>query len=125
MPGPTGPQGVAGPAGATGATGAPGDAARTIVTYSAAATTAQLTDAGKYARFTGTNPTLTIPPNATVAFPLGSQIDGVGTASAMTLIAGAGVTLVKARTLVTLGTGSGWTVIKTATDAWDVHGDFV
>ena len=97
-----------------------------VTAYSATATTGVLTDAGKYLRFTGTNPTYTVPPNSSsVAFPVGTQIGGIGTATAMTLIQGAGVTITKARTLVTLGAGSGWTLIKTATDAWDLHGDCV
>ena len=48
-----------------------------------------------------------------VAFPVGTQIDGIGSATAMTLIQGSGVTITKARTLVTVGAGSGWTLIKT------------
>jgi len=34
-------------------------------------------------------------------------------------------TIVRARTLVTIGAGSGWTLVKVATDTWDLHGDFV
>ena len=98
---------------------------RTVTPYSGTATTGALTDAGCYLRFTGTNPTYTVPPNSAVAFPVGTQIDGTSSATAMTIIQGAGVTITKARTLVTLGAGSGWTLIKTATDAWDLHGDFV
>lgn len=88
-------------------------------------TNAVLAEAWNYLQFTGTNPTYTVPPNATVAFPLGTEIDGIGTVSAMTLIAGAGVTIVRARSLVTIGAGSGWTLIKTATDSWQAHGDFI
>jgi hypothetical protein len=99
--------------------------ARTINTYSGTAVTAVLGDGGAYVRLTGTNPTYTIPPNSTVAFPVGAQIDGIGSATACTIVAGAGVTIVKARTLVTVGAGSGWTLIKTATNAWDLHGDLV
>jgi hypothetical protein len=98
---------------------------RTIKTYSGTAVTAVIGDAQAYVRLTGTNPTYTVPPNSSVAFPVGTQIDGIGAASACTIVAGAGVTIVKARTLVTLGAGSGWTLIKAATDAWDAHGDFV
>jgi hypothetical protein len=87
--------------------------------------TAVTADAGAYVRLTGASATYTIPPNSSVAFAVGTQIDGIGVAGAMTLIAGAGVTLVKARTLVTVGAGSGWTAIKVATDTWDLHGDFV
>ena len=82
-------------------------------------------DAGAYVRCTGTNPTYTIPLNATVAFPVGTQIDGVGTATAMTIVATGGVTINKARTLVTVAADSGWTLIKVGTDEFDLHGDFV
>ena len=99
--------------------------ARTINTYSGTSLTAVAADAGAYVRCTGTNPTYTLPPNASVAFAVGTQIDGVGTATAMTLVAGGGVTVNKARTLVTVAADSGWTAIKVATNEWDVHGDFV
>lgn len=97
---------------------------RAVITVPGSST-ALLGEFGCYLRFTGSNPTYTIPPNSSVAFPVGTFIDGIGTTSAMTLVAGSGVTLVKARTLVTLGAGSGWTAIKVATDTWDLHGDFV
>ena len=100
-------------------------AIRTINTYSGTSLTGVLADAAAYIRCTGSNPTYTIPPNSSVVFPVGTQIDGVGTATAMTLVAGGGVTVNKARTLVTLGAKSGWTALKVATDEWDVHGDFV
>jgi hypothetical protein len=100
-------------------------AVRSIVTYSGTSVTAALTDVyPAFLRFTGSNPTYTIPTNATVPIPVGSQIEGVGVATAMTL-AGPGITFVKARTLVTVGAGSFWTAIKVATDSWDVAGDFV
>ena len=98
---------------------------RTVTPMTGTARTGSLSDAGSYLRFTGTNPTYTVPPNSAVAFPVGTQIDGIGTATAMTLVQGSGVTITKARTLVTVGAGSGWTLIKTATDAWDLHGDCV
>ena len=102
-----------------------GESVRLVIVYTGTAVTGALTDAGSYLRFTGTNPTYTVPPNSAVAFPVGTQIDGIGSATAMTLIQGSGVTITKARTLVTVGAGSGWTLIKTATDAWDLHGDLV
>ena len=100
-------------------------ARRTIITRTAVSNTGLLVEAGAYLRFTGSNPTYTIPPNSSVAFPIGAVIAGIGTTTAMTLIAGAGVTLVKARTLVTTGAGSAWTAIKVATDTFDLAGDFV
>ena len=98
---------------------------RGIVTHTGTAITGVLADGGSYLRFTGTNPTYTVPPNSSVAFPVGTQIDGIGSATAMTLIQGAGVTITKARTLVTVGAGSAWTLIKTGTDTWDLIGDLV
>jgi hypothetical protein len=97
----------------------------TVNTYSATSVTAALVDGGNYVRLTGTNPTFTVPTNAVVAFPVGTQIDGIGSASAMTIVASGGVTINSARTLVTIGAKSGWTLVKVATDIWDVHGDFV
>ena len=97
---------------------------RIINTYTGTAVTAVIGDNLSYVRLTGTNPTYTIPPNSTVAFPIGTQIDGISTATKCTIAAGAGVTVVKARTLVTAGVGSGWTLVKVATDVWDAHGDF-
>jgi hypothetical protein len=82
------------------------------------------TDAGHYMRFTAANPTYSLITNAQHPFPLGTQIDGIGTTSAMTIVPGA-TTIVRARTLVTIGAGSGWTLVKVATDTWDLHGDFV
>jgi hypothetical protein len=98
---------------------------RIINTYSGTAVTAVIGDALAYVRLTGTNPTYTVPPNSSVAFPIGTQIDGTSTTTKSTIAAGAGVTIVKARTLVTVGAGSGWTLIKVATDTWDLHGDLV
>jgi hypothetical protein len=98
---------------------------RAINTNVSAAITAALTDAGAYVRCTASNPVFTVPPNSTVPFPVGTQIDGVGTISAMTIAQGAGVTVNKARTFVTTGAGAGWTLIKVATDTWDLHGDLV
>jgi hypothetical protein len=100
-------------------------APRSIVTYTGAAVNATLSDAGAYLRFTGTNPIYTIVPAVTFGWAIGTQIDGISVATAMTLAPGAGVTLIKARTLVTVGAGSGWTIICVALNTWDVHGNFV
>jgi hypothetical protein len=102
-----------------------GSTLRTVNTYSGTALTTVSGDGGAYIRCTGTNPTYTLPPNSSVSIPVGTQIDGLGVNTAMTIVAGAGVTVNKARTLVTLGAKSGWTAVKVATDEWDVHGDFV
>ena len=105
---------------------APGGAAdRVIKTYSTATVTPVLADAGAYIRLTNAAPTFNVPTHGSVAFPVGTQIDGIGTAGAVTFAPGGGVTIVRARTLVTVGAGSGWTLIKITTTQWDLHGDFV
>lgn len=62
--------------------------------------------------------TYTVPPNSSVAFPVGSQIDlsneGAGT---VTVAAGAGVTINAANGL-NVSSGNGATLVKTATDSW-------
>lgn len=87
--------------------------------------TLALADASSYLRTThGSGCAITVPPNSSVAFPVGTYLDGVGTAAAVTIVAGGGVTINKARTLVTNGADSGWSLIKVGTDEWDLHGDF-
>lgn len=101
---------------------------RVIENKGVTATTAILTDAdsARYLRFTGVGtPTYTIPPNSSVPFTLGAQIEGVGVSASMTIIPGAGVTINKARTFNTMGAMSGWTIIKVGPDEWDLHGDFI
>ncbi len=90
-----------------------------------AARTASLADAGCFLRFTGAA-TLTIPPNATVAFPLGTEIDGIQAgAGALTIAAGAGVTLNSSGgDLVLAGQFSSFTAKKVGTNEWDVVGKF-
>ena len=76
--GPAGPAGPVGPAGATGPTGATG-AAGSMTTQSffeitTSSYTLALTDAGKFL-FSRSSPTIIVPTNASVAFPLGTRID--------------------------------------------------
>lgn len=82
-------------------------------------------DAGAYVRMNSSSPTnLTVPANAQVAFPIGTQIHvrqaGVGT---VTLAGSVGVTLSTPETLRLRKRGSSVTLVKVATDAWDVTGD--
>lgn len=69
--------------------------------------------------------TLTVPPNSSVAFPVGAIVhvsqDGAG---AVTVAAGAGVTINRAAP--TAKTRAQWamlTLIKRATDTWQLTGD--
>lgn len=96
---------------------------RTIATYGGAAVTAVITDAGKYVRFLGVNPVYTIPLNSSVAFTIGTQIDGISTGTPMTLAVTAGVTINRRNTLVTTGAKASWTLTKVGTDEWDLRGD--
>lgn len=69
--------------------------------------------------------TLTIPPNSSVAFAIGTVIEGkqIG-AGQTTLTPGSGVTLNAADSkLKTRVQHSGFSLVKVATDAWDVFGD--
>lgn len=68
--------------------------------------------------------TLTVPPNSSVAFPVGTRIDlGQDGAGQTTVAAGSGVTI---RTPETLKLRKQWakaTLIKRATDTWDLEGN--
>lgn len=68
--------------------------------------------------------TLTVPPNSSVAFPVGTRIDiGQDGAGQTTIAAASGVTI---RTPETLKIRKRWgkaTIIKRATDAWDIEGN--
>ena len=68
--------------------------------------------------------TLTVPPNSTVAFPVGTRVDiGQDGAGQTTVAAGSGVTI---RTPETLKLRKQWakaTLIKRATDTWDLEGN--
>ena len=89
-------------------------------------TTLALTDQGKHVYFTGgSTATLTVPTNASVAFPIGTTILVVNNNSGNLTISGAGVTFQLAngatgnRTVATKGLA---TCLKVATDTWYVSG---
>jgi hypothetical protein len=123
VPGPPGPEGAAGPEGPTGPMGA--ITPRTLITKSGASIATSLADAWAYLRCTANNASYVVRPNATVAHVIGTEIDGVNTAGAMTIVPDPGVTINRARSLVTIGRFSGWTLIKVGPDEWDAHGDFI
>lgn len=94
--------------------------AQTGTTY-----TLVLTDQGKMVTLTNAGAiTLTVPPNSSVAFPVGAQIDlaamGVGM---VTIAPGSGVTVNGTPSLVTRAQYSAVTLIKLATDTWLAVGD--
>lgn len=84
-----------------------------------------LADAGNMVRMNvGTANTLTVPTNATVAFPIGTQIVGSQAgAGQTTFVAASGVTINSAgskyKTAVQF---AAWTLIKTGTDTWLLSG---
>jgi len=67
---------------------------------------------------------LTVPPNSAVAFPVGTRVDlsqdGVGQT---TIAAGAGVTIRTPETLKVRKRYGKATLIKRATDTWDIEGN--
>lgn len=102
------------------------DGHRTSIIESTSARTLSLTDAGGRILFQNASAsTCTIPTNATVAFPINTEIDFVDmTDGLLTTVADTGVTLngVSAGSTETLAKWSGVTVIKIATDSWLAFG---
>jgi hypothetical protein len=67
---------------------------------------------------------LTVPPNSSVAFPIGSQINILQTGSGQTtIVAGSGVTVNATPGLKLRAQWSYATLIKRATDTWVLVGD--
>jgi hypothetical protein len=84
-----------------------------------------LGDAAKYVRFNNVAAiSATIPPNSSVAFPTGTQIHlrQVSTGQ-LSVVAGSGVTINTPETLKLRAAKSTATIIKVATDTWDLLGD--
>lgn len=79
-----------------------------------------LTDAGKQVTMNNASAsTLTVPPNASVAFPIGVRIQVIQLgAGAVTITAGAGVTLTSVSTSFAMARYQVATLIKTATNTW-------
>jgi hypothetical protein len=91
----------------------------------AGAYTLVLSDSGKYVRMTSaTAVNLTVPTNASVAFPVGTivQVRQAG-AGQITLVASGGVTVNTAETLKLRKNGSTAALVKISTDGWDLTGD--
>jgi len=85
--------------------------------------TLALTDAGKMVIVNNSaytpNITVTVPPNSSVAFPIGTFVDIVSSGKGVAAItAGAGVTI--SGHLLVYGGGSSARLVKTGTDAWRV-----
>lgn len=96
-----------------------------ILTDATTAKTLALTDIGSWIRFTSASAvTLTVPTNATVAFPIGTTINGVQAAAGQVSFAGT-PTLNKPTdyNAKTRAKGAAFCLIKVATDTWDLIGD--
>ncbi|MCK9468473.1 MAG: hypothetical protein M0Q49_03555 [Porticoccaceae bacterium] len=100
-----------------------------IVTESTTSRTLSLNDAGKYLRCTSSSATtVEVPPNSAVAFAIGTQIHirdaGLG---GVTIAQGSGVTVnpPAGGTLVLAGEGATATLVKIATNSWDLMGQVV
>lgn len=101
-------------------------AANTVSSQSGTAYTAVLGDADTYIQFSNASAiSFTIPPNSSVAFPIGTVIEVEQSgAGALTLVAGAGVTLnSRAADLTLAGQYSVAFAKKVATNTWTVNGD--
>jgi hypothetical protein len=98
-----------------------------IVTDATTARTLELTDAGDYVDLTSASAvTVTVPPNASVAFPAGTTItlEQAG-AGQVTVAAGAGVTVNVAATHLrkTAGQYAVVSLTKKAADVWTLYGN--
>jgi hypothetical protein len=94
-----------------------------IITDLTTARTFALTDKDKYIIFNNAGATTaTIPTNATVAFPIGSEIKvfmlGAGV---VTVTAAGGVTLQAVAGIPAMAQYEGFTLKKVGTDTWNMH----
>jgi hypothetical protein len=81
-----------------------------------------LTDNGDIVEMSGGG-TLTVPTNASVAFPVGAQINLLQTGASQVTVGGAGVTINATPGLKLRAQWSSATLIKRATDTWVLVGD--
>ncbi len=97
----------------------------TVSVKALAGYTLVLTDASWYIAMSyATANTLTVPPNSSVAFPVGVKVEvEMRGAGITTLVAGSGVTINTRNTLALAGQYGVATLIKTATDTWTAYGD--
>lgn len=100
--------------------------ARSINAQTGTSYTFVIGDAGKYCTFSNASAvTVTVPPNSSVAFPVGTQIDvGARGAGQVSIAAGVGVTIRSENSMLKLYRQySGATLVKLATDEWHLVGN--
>jgi hypothetical protein len=86
--------------------------------------TLALGDEGSAIQMAGaTTNAITVPTNATAAFPIGSSIMIIQTSAIQTVISGAGVTFLSTPGLKLRTQYSSATLLKVGTDSWVVMGD--
>lgn len=97
---------------------------KTINAQTGTSYTLALTDAPKFVTMTNASAsTLTVPPNASVAFPVGTMIDGAQLgAGQVTLTPGAGVTINGTPGLKVAAQYGTFGLLKTATNVWLAYG---
>lgn len=103
-----------------------GDVTYSVNSQAGTAYTAVLTDANAYVRFTnGGAVTFTIPPNSSVAFPVGTVIEfEQAGAGSLTVAAGVGVTInVRGADYTLAGQYAVGALRKVAADTWTLTGD--
>jgi hypothetical protein len=98
---------------------------RDIVTVGGTTDTLALTDRDRYIRYTsGSAVTVTVPANATVAFPVGTEIHlRQAGAGQVTVAAAGGVTINTSETLLLRTQHATVTLIKVGTNEWDIMGE--
>lgn len=104
------------------------DVLRAINTQPGTSYTFALTDSGNYCRFNSNSATtVTVPPNSSVAFAVGTQIDVMQTAlGKVTFAQGSGVTINSFQGNKSLaGQYAPGTLIKVATNVWDLAGSLI
>lgn len=101
---------------------------RTINPQTGATYTFVLADSGKICEFANASAiTVTVPPNSSVAFPVGTQIEVTQTgAGKVTLAQGSGVTITSLASYKSIaGQYASATLYKRATDTWQLSGSLL
>ena len=86
-----------------------------------------LADAGRYIRtYHATSVNIIVPPNTDVALPVGTVINFVSTLGSINFVTGSGVTFnSELDSLNVANKGGGATLVKRATDKWDLVGSLL
>ena len=115
-----------GPTGPTGVTGATGPDVLSLNSQTGTTYTFALSDTGKFVELSNASAiTATLPPNSSVAFPVGTLLNFMQTgAGQVTIAAGAGVTLQAEGSKFKLkGQYAAGSCVKRATDTWVLFGN--